>query len=902
MSYLFIIIISFNTFAQVVEKNGVIYRDFQFRNDSLITDHIKTNENILIKTGEDSLPFIKNDFIVNSFDGEYGSDQNRVCGAMDGNGNYAFTWIDYRNSKEQIYAQFFNSSDQRIGSNFKVNEGPLYGNNSPFITANKQGDFVIVWLRNFQDVMAQRFTKDGQKVGGNILASNNSAWNTSEPSAAVSNDGSFMVMWNTEFYNGEDQVYAKLFDSFGNPVGQNIYVSEYPLNNSSIGRGKTIDVDGMGTYCLTWSSVSPPSYSKIYLQIINSYGQKIGGNVLVSSPNDSSQNYFPDIASTDDGHFLITWEKHFEYPLSGGGVGGRIYHSDGYFVTDDFSIYRNSSSSWNPVNLSSDKDSIFIVLWLGYSGQYLQKIKSTGELIGDTVRVSYNSNNTFYSYYSGLTDTYNNHFFIAPEFYERHDQNIYLQKFNLELHPIGPLNKLHDDYGSAWQRKSLVKFNNTGKSIVLWEDHRNGRFDLYAQVYDEQFNPLGDNIQVNETDADYWFLQYKGVHSISDGTFVIAFSGDKEYSNGSGVYLQLMNLSGEKIGQNKLVKEKNYYSNYNLALSVNADDELMLCWYDSYGVYMRIFDKELNPISIEKTLLKYTDSIRFIPLTVSIDSLFNIFTVWTNYNFQNHSSDNKIRGKFFDSNGNGSMAFIIDSVKSYVSEFSCKNKENDFALIYRDGNVVYLKREYNFSKKYLFENSFNSYGYEPPQTNIVEFSNQKIFVTYNSYLNVFGFYANDNKSEEKHYLLHQYDFIDPYPDTFNGTNSADIYQDKMIFSYENNENAGTGSDIWLNVRGIDEINFSDELFYTPTDYDILYNNFPNPFNSKTRIAYQLLAYHKVKLSIYDILGKEIKILVDENQEKGIYEVEFDASNLSSGVYFYKLEAFNTTVKKMLLLK
>jgi len=63
-----------------------------------------------------------------------------------------------------------------------------------------------------------------------------------------------------------------------------------------------------------------------------------------------------------------------------------------------------------------------------------------------------------------------------------------------------------------------------------------------------------------------------------------------------------------------------------------------------------------------------------------------------------------------------------------------------------------------------------------------------------------------------------------------------------------------------------------------------------------------LSFHKVKLAVYDILGNEVRVLVNENQEKGLYEVEFDAIGLASGVYFYKLEAFNTSVKKMLLLK
>jgi len=84
--------------------------------------------------------------------------------------------------------------------------------------------------------------------------------------------------------------------------------------------------------------------------------------------------------------------------------------------------------------------------------------------------------------------------------------------------------------------------------------------------------------------------------------------------------------------------------------------------------------------------------------------------------------------------------------------------------------------------------------------------------------------------------------------------------------------------------------------------DYLYNNYPNPFNGKTIIPYKLLSPHRVKLVLYNILGQEIKVLVDEFQEKGFYEVELDASDLASGVYIYKLDAFKTFIKKLIVLK
>ncbi len=80
-------------------------------------------------------------------------------------------------------------------------------------------------------------------------------------------------------------------------------------------------------------------------------------------------------------------------------------------------------------------------------------------------------------------------------------------------------------------------------------------------------------------------------------------------------------------------------------------------------------------------------------------------------------------------------------------------------------------------------------------------------------------------------------------------------------------------------------------------------NYPNPFNPSTAISYQLPISSKVRLVIYDILGREVATLVNGRQEAGRYSVPFNAASLSSGVYFYRLQASSfVETKKMMLVK
>ena len=88
----------------------------------------------------------------------------------------------------------------------------------------------------------------------------------------------------------------------------------------------------------------------------------------------------------------------------------------------------------------------------------------------------------------------------------------------------------------------------------------------------------------------------------------------------------------------------------------------------------------------------------------------------------------------------------------------------------------------------------------------------------------------------------------------------------------------------------------------PSGY-YLSQNYPNPFNPSTVISYNIPASGYVVLSVYDMLGREVRTLVDGFKQSGSHNVSFDAANLNSGIYLYRISANGfTMMKKMTLLK
>jgi len=107
---------------------------------------------------------------------------------------------------------------------------------------------------------------------------------------------------------------------------------------------------------------------------------------------------------------------------------------------------------------------------------------------------------------------------------------------------------------------------------------------------------------------------------------------------------------------------------------------------------------------------------------------------------------------------------------------------------------------------------------------------------------------------------------------------------------------------WCLIIKTDVSGSTNETIELPNTYR-LYQNYPNPFNPVTKIKYGLPKNGNVKLTVYDELGKEVAVLADGYTQANTYEAEFNATNLPSGVYYYKLDADGfSDSKKMIIIK
>ncbi|MDP3148260.1 MAG: C25 family cysteine peptidase [Ignavibacteria bacterium] len=244
-------------------------------------------------------------------------------------------------------------------------------------------------------------------------------------------------------------------------------------------------------------------------------------------------------------------------------------------------------------------------------------------------------------------------------------------------------------------------------------------------------------------------------------------------------------------------------------------------------------------------------------------------------------------------------SYINANLTDSKSAYALVRIDECYKLSGKEGAVTYLDN--TIKTKANKNNELNAVSLELKNQYLIQ---DKRFEEAVNNLNKLAETYNTNKEVEKHSLFNAgYVYLKYLNDYKNATDkfaelAAKYPDDDLVF--ESKYLLGE-VDANSNRQAALPLIAQSELI-APTEYD-LEQNYPNPFNPITTITYQLPKTGNVTLKIYDMLGKEVKTLVNEQKEMGKYTVQFDASSLASGMYIYQLRANDyTSTKKMLLLK
>jgi hypothetical protein len=252
------------------------------------------------------------------------------------NGGFVVVWVSYGQDGSYfgVYGQRFDSNGNKVGSEFYVNTWTTTDQVCPSITSLSNGGFVVVWQSDEQDgsfigVYGQRFDSSGNKVGSEFQVN---TWTTDwqdSPSITTLSNGGFVVVWQSDGQDGSwDGVYGQRFDPNGNKVGREFQVNTWTTDDqenpsiTSLSNGGFVVVWESG--CTTGACAGQDGSSwGVYGQRFDSSGNKVGSEFQVNTWTTDWQDS-PSITTLSNGGFVVVWQSNGQ-DGSGYGVYGRIF-------------------------------------------------------------------------------------------------------------------------------------------------------------------------------------------------------------------------------------------------------------------------------------------------------------------------------------------------------------------------------------------------------------------------------------------------------------------------------------------------------------------------------------------------------------------------------------------------
>jgi hypothetical protein len=519
--------------------------------------------------------------------------------AADGSGNFIVAWIEDRDAKTTVYVQRFNAAGSALGTFFTA-DGYLQsdGQSHPSVAMDGSGNFVVAWQdagSGDNDIRAQLFNKSGEPLGQAIRVNDDlGAKSQSYPAVAANVNGKGMVVW-TDDRNGQADIYGRYFDwvAFFN-------ASAFRINDDA---GSTQQlypcaaVDRLGYFAVAWQDERNGS-SDIYMQRYGNPWIQQKPNMKVNDNAASAYQTRPAMAMNETGDFAIVWQdrrNNFSELYAQRYSANAVPQAGNFGIADD-----SGSAEQIHSDIAVAPTGAFMIVWQdrrnGLSNIYAQFYDASGIAQGPNIQVNAAGapaqNNPVIACYAY------GYFLIVWEEVWYGIPDIYAQDFSQTGNPQGASFKVNDDGGGARHTHPAISANGQGNIVIAWEDERNGNLDIYGQRYDSALNPIGGNFRANDNgNVTSQTLPSVGIDQA--GNFAIAW--EDERSGDMDIYAQRYNYSGVALKSNFWINDDSGQAlQMTPALAMDQVGNFTVVWSDARAASWGLYGQHYNSAGVKK--------------------------------------------------------------------------------------------------------------------------------------------------------------------------------------------------------------------------------------------------------------------------------------------------------------
>ncbi len=586
-------------------------------------------------------------------------------------------------TRSPLLATSFNIIKDDFLLNDDANGGARQEN--PSLTISQSGNAIITWT-DFRDgnadIYYQRFDFSGNFSGSNFRVNCDAGmmWQ-GQPSVSSDYLENFIVAWEDRRLFNSD-VYLQRINSLGVLIDTNFRANDNTGTTDQ--RNTAIIYLPNKNFIVAWDDWRN-DWGDIYAQRYDSIGNPLGVNFKVNDDASGSNQYYPSIACDSTGEFIIVW---MDGRQGNWNIFGQRFNNNGLPVGSNFRINSDGGNTYHAdPKVSCTKNGQFIVTWedqrQGNSDIYCQRFDINGNPLGSNFKV----NNDIGTSSQLLPDIAigNNIFVVTWSDNQNGNYDIYAQMYNINASPIGQNFRVNTDFSIYDQSESRIAFNTTGEFWIVWKDHQNINSDIYLQRFYASGSPINNNIKVNDDIASShqrcsWICQD------GFGNYIVTWEDERNIN--CDIYGLRFDSLGNTLGSNfRINDDLTNTDQYYTSIASDFIGDFIVTWTDgrngNYDIYAQQYSSSGFPVGNNFRVSDDTNqSAQWYPI-VSCDSIGNSAIVWMDYRNNNYD----IYGQLYNAQANpiGSNFLVNDNTNSsQLYPFIARNRIGNFVVVWMD--------------------------------------------------------------------------------------------------------------------------------------------------------------------------------------------------------------------------